>query len=285
MKCKAVMKTIKTILFLFLFVSINLVEAYGQRSVKGRIIDENFDEFIGARLYDRDYNLLLEADLKGFFEVNISNETNKLVFGFIGYEHANIELSDSCNYVEIILLPDAHYDFMSSRKIDRLRKKEFDKLPQLHLTAIEKGLFTNEIICYSREFEPIKPMLDEISKQMKIVKNQIKKDYKNLSVGDTIQIPFSERYTYSSLTDIEDFDCIIEGVVTKKYRKRYRSPKLSWIGLAKFWWISLERGYNFTYKVTNFENCKSNSMVHNCKEMVIGQKFEHDMKILKTIIK
>ena len=173
---------------------------------------------------------------------------------------------------------------MSSRKIDRLRKKEFDKLPQLHLTAIEKGLFTNETICYSRKFKPDEPQLDEISKRIEATKKQIKKDYQNLSVGDTVKIPFSERYTYSSLSGIEDFDCIIEGVVTKKYKKKYRSPKLSWRGLAKFWWISLERGYNFTYRIADFENCKSNSLVHNGKAMEIGQEFEHDMKIFRTII-
>ena len=279
------MKTIKIILFLILFVSINVAETYGQRIVKGRIIDENFDELIGARIFDSDYNPLVDADFNGFFEVNISNETSKLVFGSVGYEHANIELSDSCNYVEIILLPSAHYDFMSSRKIDRLRKKEFNKLPQLHLTAIEKGLFTNETICYSREFEPDKPQLDEISKWIKATQKQIKKDYKNLSVRDTLKIPYSEHVGYSSLTDREDYDCILEGVVTKKYRKRYRSPKLSWRGLAKFWWISLERGYNFTYKVANFENCNPNSMVHNGEEIKIGQEFEHDMRIFRTIIK
>ena len=279
------MKTIKTILFLFIFVSINVTETYGQRNVKGRIIDENFDELIGTRIYDSDYNLLVEADFNGFFEVNVSNETNKLVFGFLGYENANIELSDSCNYVEIILLYSGTYDFMSNRKVDRLRKKEFDKLSQLHLIAIEKGLFTNNPICYSREFEPEKPQLDEISKWIEKTKKQIKKDYQNLSVGDTIKIPFNEHYAYSSLTDREDFDCIIEGIVIKKYKKRYHSPKLSWRGLARFWWISLKRGYNFTYEVANFDNCKSYSMVYNGKEMVIGQRFEHDMKIFKTIIK
>ena len=279
------MKTIRTLLILLFLVSINFTETYGQRNIKGRIIDENFEELIGAKILDFNNNLLGEADFNGFFDVIIPNDFNKIVFAYIGYELTNVELSDSCSHVEVILLPDAHYDFMSNRKIDRLRKKEFDKLPQLHLTAIEKGLFTNEIICYSREFEPKKERLDEISKWIQSAKKQIKKDYQNLSVGDTIKIPFSERYAYSSLTDIEDFDCIIEGIVTKKYRKRYRSPKFSWRGLAKLWWISLDRGYNFTYRVANFENCNSNSMVHNGKEMKIGQEFEHDMKILKTIIK
>lgn len=279
------MKTIRTILALTFFVSINLTETYAQKNIIGRIIDENLEELIGARILDFNDSLLGEADFNGFFDVIIPNELNKLVFAFFGYESAHIELFDSCNHVEVILLPSAHYDFMSNRKIDRLRKKDFNKLPQLHLTAIEKGLFTNVITCYSREFEPIKPQLDEISKWIKTEQKQIKNDYQNLSVGDTIKIPFSEHVGYSFLYDREDFDCIIKGVVTKKYKKRYRSPKLSWRGLTKFWWINLERGYNFTYKIANFENCKSNSMLHNGREMKIGQEVEHDMRIFKTIIK
>jgi len=269
------MKTIKIFLIFIFFVSINFTDTYAQRNIKGRIIEESLDELIAVKVFDFNNNLLGETDFNGFFDVIIPNESNWLKLAYIGLEIANIKLSDSCNYVEIILLPDTHYDFMSSQKIDRLRKKEFDKLSQLHLEAIKKGIFKNEMICYSREFEAKKPRLDEIGKQMKITERQIKKDYQNLSVGDTIKIPFSgnKRYngtdkttlfTWSSLTDTKNFDCVIEGVVVKKYQYK--------------------NGYNFTYKVTDCEKCKFDSIVYNGKAMKIGQEFEHDMKIFKTII-
>ena len=240
------------------------------------------EEAIGVRIFDNDNNLIGEVDFHGFFEINISNESDKLNFGFLGHESANIELTDSCSFIEIILLPAAHYDFMSSRKIDKLRKKEFDKLPQLHLNAIEKGIFTNETICYSREFEPDKPKIDEISKQLKIIQEQIKIEYKNLSVGDTIKIPIGKsnaRFSaLSSFTDTEYFDCIIEGVVTKKCRNRYYS--------SRFPWVSLRRGYNFTYKITNFEKYELVPIDnHSDKIMKIEEKFEYDMRIFKAIIK
>ena len=280
------MKTIRISIFLLFLFSINFNESYGQRNIKGRVIDDNLDELIGAPIFDEGKNSLGETNQNGFFDITIPKESNKLAFAYIGYEFANIELSDSCNYIEVILLPDAHYDFMSNREVDRLRKKEFDKLPQLHLNAVKKGIFTNETLCYSREFEPAKPRLDEISRQIKARKKQIKKDYQNLSVGDTIQIPFDVQTNYGngtniflwlSLTDTEHFDCTIEGVVTKKYRNGYHKPR--------FLWISLEKGYNFTYRVTNCENCKYDSIVYNGKAMKIGQELEQDMKIFKTIIK
>jgi hypothetical protein len=281
------MNTVRTFLFLFFLISISFTETFGQRNIKGRVVLEDLDELIGGVILDSNDNPLGTTDFNGFFEVTIPNESNKLVFGFLGCEFARIELSDSCNYVEIILLYSGTYDFMSNRKIDKDRKKRFDNLSQLHLTAIDKGLFKNETICYSREFEPYKPILDEIGKQMKAVKKQIKTDYQNLSVGDTVKIPFSGSwradgtdntmlYVWSGYTDTEHFDCIIEGIVTKKYRNRYRK--------SRFPWISLEKGYNFSYRVTNCENCKFVSTVYNNKAMEVGQEFEHDMKFFKVII-
>lgn len=270
------MRTIKGFFFFLFFVLISFSVTYGQRNIKGRIIDENLDELIAVKILDCNDSLLGKTNFEGYFEVIISNESNKLGFAYLGLEIANIELNEDCNYVEIILLSDVHYDFTSNRKIDRLRKKEFDKLPQLHLRAIEKGLFKNKIICYSRKFEPIKPKLDKIGMQINSVQEQIRKDYQNLSVGDSIEIPFSvyKRYdgtdnttlfAWSTLTTEKDFDCVIEGVVTKKYRYR--------------------NGYNLIYRVTNFKKCEYDSIVYNGKAMKIGQEYEHDMKIFKIKIK
>lgn len=276
------MKTIRTFLFFLFFISTGFIEGYSQRNVKGRIIDDNLEGIQGAVIIDNVNNKGLgQADFNGFFDVIIPEGTNKLGFAQLGYEVSNIEISDSCSYIEIILLLDAHYDFMSNRKIDRLRKKEFNKLPKLHLNAVEKGIFTNDIICYSRKFEPVKPKLDEVNKQIKIKERQIKKDYKELSIGDTIQIPFGVNagyynttlFLWSNMTDTKDFNCIIEGVVIKKHRNRYKyyNPDL----------ISKGRGYNFIYRVTGCENCKYNFIFYNGKAMKVGQEFELNMKIYK----
>lgn len=281
------MKTIRIFLILLFFVPINLIEIYGQRSIRGRIIDDCLESVMGALIVNNNTGLG-QADFNGFFDIIVPEGTNKLGFVQLGYEFANIEISENCNYIEIILLPDAHYDFMSNRKIDRLRKKEFNTLPQLHLNVVKKGIFTSEVICYYRKFEPVKPKLDEISKQIKIRKRQIKKDYQKLSIGDTIQIPFGVNagydgmsnttlFLWSSMTDTKDFDCVIEGIVIKKHRNRYKlyNPDL----------VSKGRGYNFIYRVTDCENCKYNSIVYRGKAMKIGQEFEHNMKIYKMIIK
>ena len=282
------MNTIKICIIIYL-ISLNFTQIYGQKNVKGRIIDDNLEGIIGVQIIDKKNNIDFgQANSRGFFNIVIPNGINKLSFIQLGYEFADIEISDSCNYIEVILLPESHYDFMSSRKIDKLRKKEFDKLQQLHLTAFGKGIFTKETICYSRKFEPIKPELDEISKEMKERKREITKEYKELCVGDTIYIPFTKNWMsdntqnktlslWSSLSTSMDSDSAIEGVITQKYRKFYRN--------FRFPYFTFKKGYNFTYKVLNFRNCKLTSAILNGKIIQLDQILEHDMKIFKAITK
>jgi hypothetical protein len=46
------------------------------------------------------------------------------------------------------------YDFMSLKKVDRLRMKRFKLLPELHKKAFEEGIFKTDMACYTREFIP-----------------------------------------------------------------------------------------------------------------------------------
>ena len=155
------MKYSKILLILFFFSS-SIIDSYGQKTIKGRVIDDFFDIIPSVRIYDQDTILLGETDFDGYFEIKIPEESKTLLFYWIMYEFATISISDDCQFVELILIAASSYDFMSNRKVDRLRKKEFKKLPELHIIAVDKGLFINDSICYKREFIPNKPELDKI---------------------------------------------------------------------------------------------------------------------------
>ena len=135
-----------------------------------KFFEDNCEDVIGVKIFDNHNNRIGETDNKGNFQIELPKDSCKLVFAYIGFESAKIEITDSCNYIEIILLPAAHYDFMTSRKIDRLRKKDYDKLPKIHSLAVEKGIFKNSKICYKRQLEKIKPRLDEIKRREKLQK-------------------------------------------------------------------------------------------------------------------
>lgn len=247
---------------------------YGQRTIKGRIIDENLEILPAAGVFDADMRRLGEIGSEGFFEVSVPKESDKLIFGFIGYEFAPVSIPTNCDYLEVILLRDVLYHYKSNRKIDRLRKKEFDRLPELHKKAVEKGLFKIDSPCYTREFIPDKPQLDQIGKELKAKRKANKRYFKNLAVRDTIKIPFSGsngsdrtgRTTliyYSYVVDGNQFDCIIEGVLIDKNRSY--------------------NGYNIMYKVTDTSQCKYDSIMHEEREMKKGKVFRYNMKYFKIL--
>jgi hypothetical protein len=249
---------------------------FGQKTVKGRIIDENLDELPGVRIYSNDTVLLGETDIDGYFEFSIPKETINLSFGFIGYETAIASIPDTCNYLEVVLLQGTIYHYKSSRKVDRLRKKEFDKLPDLHKSAKGKDLFVREYPCYRREFEPIKSRLDEISKHLKAKRQENRRRFKALAIGDTIRIPFSGTFrsdgtdrtsltVFSYVVGDSDFKCLIEGVVLDKNKRK--------------------NGYNIIYRITSTNLCKYDSVIYNGKDVVPGEVLTHNMKYFKIITK
>lgn len=254
--------------------SSNILWVYGQRTIKGRIIDENLETLPGAKVYDKDTLLLGETGINGYFEVSIPKKADALVLGFIGYEWTTVSIPDNCEYLEVILLHDALYHYKSSRRVDRLRKRRFDKLPDLHEIAVGKGLFINGTRCYLREFTPIKPQLDKIGKQLRAKRKANKRHFKELAIGDTIRIPYSGSYrhdgtdrttlfVFSYVVDGNDFDCIIGGVIVDKNRR--------------------DSGYNVVYKVTDTKQCKYNSIVYDRKDVSLGEEFSHNMKYFRVI--
>jgi len=90
----------------------------------------------------------------GFYNINISDTTKHIQFhgGFL--ETAKVILVDNCNIVDVVIMYEMIYDFMSNRKVDRDRMKRFKQLPKLHKQAYEKGIFKTEQPCYTREFIP-----------------------------------------------------------------------------------------------------------------------------------
>ena len=252
-----------------------IFSAFGQRTLSGRVIGEDLETPFEIKIFNQDTTEIGKTDLNGYFKIELTKETENLIFAGLGYEWSTISIPENCNYLEIILLFEYTYDFMSSNKIDRLRKKRFEKLPDLRKQAFQDGLFMENKKCFIQQFEPYKPELDKIEKQLKELSKENKRSFKRLEVGDTITIPFSGTYkydgsertslfVYSYIVEGEDFDCKIKGVVTKKQKNR--------------------KGYFLTYKVTETNNCKFKSIIYNDKPVEVGQIFEQNMKYFKVII-
>ncbi|WP_299556781.1 carboxypeptidase-like regulatory domain-containing protein [Seonamhaeicola sp.] len=144
------MKILMTILMLTSFLCVKAQDL----TLKGRIISEDLEALPEAKIYSNKDELLGTTDIEGKFEISIPNDVLTLYISYVGMEHTVIELSDDCNVLEVIVMIDAIYDFMSQKRVDRLRKKRFKKLPKLHKEAFEKGLFKTDKACYTQKFTP-----------------------------------------------------------------------------------------------------------------------------------
>jgi hypothetical protein len=143
--------TSRTILF---FLTLHFAtQVLGQtRTLTGKIIDHEFNTFYQVSIFDADTVLIATNDTNGNFRITIPADTKTLIFATVGMEWKHIGLLIDCNNIDIIVQPSWTYDFKSPAKVDRLRKKQFDKLPALYQSAFQKGIFATEKPCYIDKF-------------------------------------------------------------------------------------------------------------------------------------
>ena len=146
----------KKLLILFIVLSVSTCNLYSQnKTIKGRVISDFLETMSGVSIMINDTVEVGRTDLKGFFQIDIPISVKKILFRSVGLDPTAIELVDKCDEVEVVMMLTGTYDFITLKKVDRLRMKRFKKLPELHKEAFEKGIFETEYACYNREFKPI----------------------------------------------------------------------------------------------------------------------------------
>ncbi|MGF2411931.1 MAG: carboxypeptidase-like regulatory domain-containing protein [Ferruginibacter sp.] len=142
---------LKLITFLVFSVSTGIL--YSQnKTITGRVIAEDLETVPFASIMINDAVQVGRTDLNGFFQIDIPVSEKKILFMFAGMESTTIELADTCDEVELVMMFSRIYDFKTLKKVDRLRKKRIKKLPALHKQAFEKGLFKTDKACYTQKF-------------------------------------------------------------------------------------------------------------------------------------
>jgi hypothetical protein len=145
----------KKILIPLLVLIVSTASLYSQnKTIKGKAITEDLEILPYTLIFINDTVKVGRTDLNGFFQIDIPVSTKKILFKDVGFEQATIELVDSCDEVEVVMMFSVTYDFMTLKKVDRLRMKRFKKLPALHKQAFEKGLFKTDKACYTQKFIP-----------------------------------------------------------------------------------------------------------------------------------
>ncbi|HPW67817.1 MAG TPA: hypothetical protein PLS84_12150, partial [Salinivirgaceae bacterium] len=271
--------TMKITTILILTVLLSSLNLNGQnRIIIGRVISEDFEPLPRLDIENSNNEFLGKTDMDGRFKISIPQETDSLLFRYIGMEWTDIKLNQDCDTVEVVVMYDVIYNFITLKKVDRLRKKRFDNLTNLHSDAVKNGLFKNNNICYERvfkEYNPPKPVRDSINKENKLKRKQIKDTFNGLAVGDTIIIPYSGdwRYdgtdrttlhSYSNGVNSDSFNCVIKGIITEKNCRK--------------------GGYNLVYRVIDFKDCHYQNIVLDGQELKGGELIEYNMRYFKILI-
>jgi len=233
------------------------------------VISEDLETLPGVHIENSDNVLFGKTDMDGQFKISIPQETDSLLFRFVGMEWTDIRLKKDCDTVEVVMMYDVIYDFMTSRKVDRLRKERFDKIPNIHSDAYSKGIFKTNTICYEREFTPDKPALDNISRDLKELRKMNKEDFNALNKGDIVKIPFgidtsgkriSTHYSLCKDCTEEDYDYIITGQIISKNRRKL----------------------TLNIKITEMQNY--DFLEYGGKILNVGSDFKYEMKYFDVII-
>jgi hypothetical protein len=142
-----------SIICIVLCVSTSILYAQN-RTIKGRIVDNNLETLAYISIFINDTVKVGKTDLNGFFQIDIPISVKKILFKSVGLDQASVILVDNCDEVEVVMMLSSTYDFITLKRVDKLRMKTFRKLPKLHMEAFEKGIFKTDKACYTQEFIP-----------------------------------------------------------------------------------------------------------------------------------
>lgn len=144
----------KKLLILFIVISISMCSLYSQtKTIKGKVISEYFEILPAVSIMINDTVEVGRTDINGFFQIDIPISEKKILFVFVGMEPTAIDLVDTCDKIEVVMMADYIYDFITLKRAERKRKKRYKKLPEIHKQAFEESIFETEYACYNREFE------------------------------------------------------------------------------------------------------------------------------------
>ena len=148
----------RIILVLFFLIALLSLDLQGQtRIFHGIVITEDLEYLPNVNIQINDSKTAGKTDTSGRFRVEVPEKTEKLIFSFVGFEPTIINLKNSCDTLEIIIMYSGTYDFISPKKVNKLMLKRFKKLPELHLLAYNKGIFFTKSACYEQDFPKWNP--------------------------------------------------------------------------------------------------------------------------------
>lgn len=120
-----------------------------EKFVTGKVISEEMIEIPGALIMTMNEKVIDTTDFYGNFRFENIDEIKKIKIVSLMSQTEEITLTENCSNLEVILLNEWIYDFITLKRAERKKKRERKKIiPKLYDKAYEKGIFTNEKNCW-----------------------------------------------------------------------------------------------------------------------------------------
>jgi hypothetical protein len=131
----------------FVFFLIFQISFGQERIITGKVLAEDLIALPGV-LIKSNSKVIDTTDLDGNFKFKLTPEIKNIEFIFVGMESEKVVIKENCNNIELIMLEQGTYDFVSlkvaERKMKRNRKR---KLPKIYDEAYKSGVFNNIQSC------------------------------------------------------------------------------------------------------------------------------------------
>ena len=142
MKC-----TFKIILGLLILLTSQITISQN-RVITGKLISQDLIEFPGVIIMTMESKVLDTTDFNGNFKFDYTKGLDKIKIVSVMMQTEEILLNENCSHLEIILLEEWIYDFVSLKRAERKKKRDRKKtIPILYKKAYEKKIFKNEKNC------------------------------------------------------------------------------------------------------------------------------------------
>jgi hypothetical protein len=123
------------------------------RTIIGKVVEEfTFETIPYALIQTTDGVELGNTDMDGNFTIEIANGTNELVINFLGFEPTSIIIDPNCDFLEIIMMVQFTYDFITIKQANRKVRRRFKHLKDRHREAFKLGVFKSKEPCITYKF-------------------------------------------------------------------------------------------------------------------------------------
>lgn len=138
----------KKITLLIVLVNLLIVnKLYSQtKSLKGQIVDENFEAIPNAIIKLNLSNKFFQADDFGMFEIDVDNQEKQIEVIYIGYKTEKISIEKKC-YVNVVMINYNYKEFETANEEKTYYKKSKRKVRNAYNKAIKSGLVKKEKSC------------------------------------------------------------------------------------------------------------------------------------------